>query len=81
MPCQHVQDKKKSTVPAAQWLSIALAAQKFVGSIPREHCKSLWIKASAKCINVNTGCFAPELLFKDKCYFHNLTTCSTAQTM
>ncbi len=50
------------------WLSgsIALAAQKVVGSIPREHtlikkciswmhCKSLWIKASAKCINVNVN--------------------------
>ncbi len=50
-------------VPVAQWWSIALAAQKVVGSNPRKHkyktcitwmqCKSLWIKASAKCINVN----------------------------
>ncbi len=47
------------TVPVAQWLSIALAVQKVVDSIPKEqkciawmYCKSLWIKASAKCINV-----------------------------
>ncbi len=26
-----------SSVPVAQWSSIALAAQKVVGSIPREH--------------------------------------------
>ncbi len=44
-----------------------------VGSISREHtywqyiciawmhCKSLWIKASAKCINVNVVCSIPEL--------------------
>ncbi len=39
----------------AQWLSIALAAQKVVGSIPREHtCNTQkCIKVSAKCINVN----------------------------
>ncbi len=49
-------------VPVAQRESIALAAQNVVGSIPREQrywwklfiaCKSLWIKASAKCMNVN----------------------------
>ncbi len=56
----------KSNVPVVQWWSIALVVQKVVGSIPREHtyrhtdntriarmhCNSLWIKESAKCINV-----------------------------
>ncbi len=50
----------------AQWLEHCVSSAKVVGSIPREthvltkkkciasmHCKSLWIKASAKCINVN----------------------------
>ncbi len=52
-------------VPVAQWLEHCVSSSKVVGSIPREHmywqykciawmhCKSLWIKASAKCINVN----------------------------
>ncbi len=51
-------------VPVAQWKSIALAAQKVVVQFPGNthtdkkcitwmHCKSLWIIASAKCINVN----------------------------
>ncbi len=52
-------------VPVAQWLEHCVSSAKVVGSIPREHtywqhkriawmhCKSLWIKASAKCINVN----------------------------
>ncbi len=50
-------------VPVVQWYSNALAEQKVVGSIPREHTdkkciawmhyKSLWIKESAKWINVN----------------------------
>ncbi len=50
-------------VPVAQWLEHCVSSAKVVGSIPREHmywqykcidwmhCKSLWIKASAKCIN------------------------------
>ncbi len=54
-------------VPVAQWLEHCVSTAKVVGSIPREHmywkkkkcitwmhCKSLWIKASAKCINVIT---------------------------
>ncbi len=48
-----------------QWLEHCTSSAKVVGSIPREHtywqykcitwmhCTSLWIKASAKCINVN----------------------------
>ncbi len=52
----------------AQWLEHCVSSAKVVGSIPREHtywqykciawmhCKSLWIKASAKCINVNENC-------------------------
>ncbi len=52
----------------AQWLEHCVSSAKVVGSIPREHmywpnkkcltwmhCKSLWIKASAKCINVNVN--------------------------
>ncbi len=47
-------------VPVAQWLEHCVSSAKVVGSIPREHtywqykciawmhCKSLWIKASAK---------------------------------
>ncbi len=47
-------------VPVAQWLEDCVSSAKIVGSIPREHtywqkkciawmhCKSLWIKASAK---------------------------------
>ncbi len=53
-----------TSVPVAQWLEHCVSSAKVVGSIPREHtywnkcicwihCKSLWIKASAKCINVN----------------------------
>ncbi len=54
-----------SSVPVAQWFELCVSSTKVVGSIPREHtywqykciawmhCKSLWIKASAKCINVN----------------------------
>ncbi len=57
----------KKSVPVAQWLEHCVSSAKVVGSIPREHiywqykciawmhCKSLWIKASAKCINVNVG--------------------------
>ncbi len=53
--------------PVAQWLEHCVSSAKVVGSIPREHtylqykciawmhCKSLWIKASAKCINVNVS--------------------------
>ncbi len=56
---------KGDCVPVAQWLEHCVSSAKVVGSIPREHtywqykciawmhCKSLWIKASAKCINVN----------------------------
>ncbi len=57
-----------SGVPVAQWLEHCVSSAKVVGSIPREHmywpnnffltwmhCKSLWIKASAKCINVNVN--------------------------
>ncbi len=59
------------SVPVAQWLEHCVSSAKVVGSIPREHmywqkiciawmhCKSLWIKASAKCINVNVPMF-PE---------------------
>ncbi len=48
-------------VPVAQWFEHCVSSAKVVGSIPREHmywqykcvawmlCKSLWIKASAKC--------------------------------
>ncbi len=55
---------KKACVPVAQWLEHCFGSAKVVGSIPREHtysqykcitwmhCKSLWIKASAKCVNV-----------------------------
>ncbi len=51
----------KNHVPVAQWLEYCVSSAKVVGSIPREHtywqykcicwmhCKSLWIKASAKC--------------------------------
>ncbi len=50
----------------AQWLEHCVSSAKVVGSIPREHiltkkcitgmyCKSLWIKAYAKCINVNVN--------------------------
>ncbi len=51
-------------VTVAQWLEHCVSSTKVVGSIPREHmywqkkcitwmhCKSLWIKASDKCINV-----------------------------
>ncbi len=51
----------KLRVPVAQWLEHCVSSAKVVGSIPREHtywqykciawmhCKSLWIKASAKC--------------------------------
>ncbi len=60
-------------VPVAQWLEHCVSSAKVVGSIPREHtywqykciawmhCKSLWIKASAKCINVNVvyTCYKP----------------------
>ncbi len=54
-------------VHVAQWLEHCVSSAKVVGSIPREqtywqykciawmHCKSLWIKASAKCINVNVN--------------------------
>ncbi len=54
-----------NSVPVAQWLEHCDSSAKVVGSIPREHiltkkciawvhCKSLWTKASDKCINVNT---------------------------
>ncbi len=51
----------------AQWLEHCVSSTNVVGSIPREHkywqykciawmhCKSLWIKASAKCISVNVN--------------------------
>ncbi len=54
-------------VPVAQWLEHCVSSTKVVGSNPREHtywqykcitwmhCKSLWIKASAKYINVNVN--------------------------
>ncbi len=56
------------SVPVAQWLEHCISSAKVVVSIPREHmywqykciawmhCKSLWKKASAKCINVNVKC-------------------------
>ncbi len=60
--------KNTTGVPVAQWLEHCVSSAKVVGSIPREHmywlknvlpecthCKSLWIKASAKCINVNVN--------------------------
>ncbi len=56
----------KCCVPVAQWLSIAVSSTKGCGfnsqgthivtkNIAWMHCKSLWIKASAKCINVNVA--------------------------
>ncbi len=57
----------QACVPVAQWLEHCVSSAKVVGSIPREHmywqykcitwmhCKSFWIKASAKCINVNVN--------------------------
>ncbi len=59
--------KAENGVPVAQRLEHCVSSAKVVGSIPREHtywqykciawmhCKSLWIKASAKCINVNVN--------------------------
>ncbi len=59
-------------VPVAQWLEHCVSSAKVVGSIPTEHiltkknciawmhCKSLWIKASAKCINVNVNVWIIE---------------------
>ncbi len=61
------QNTLRNRVPVAQWLAHCVSSAKVVGSIPREHtywqykciawmhCKSLWIKASAKCINVNVN--------------------------
>ncbi len=55
----------------AQWLEHCVSSAKVVGSIPREHmywqkkcitwmhCKSLWKKVSAKCINIK---------YKPQCY-------------
>ncbi len=60
------------SAPVAQWLERCVGSAKFVGSIPREHmywqykcitwmhCKSLWIKASDKCINVNVSEWVSE---------------------
>ncbi len=57
-------------VPVAQWLEHCVSSAKVVGSIPREHIlmkkmyslnKSLWIKASAKCINVILNVFLTAL--------------------
>ncbi len=57
-------EKMHISFPVAQWLEHCVSSAKVVGSIPREHmywqkkcitwmhCKSLWIKASAKCINI-----------------------------
>ncbi len=69
-----------SGVPVAQWLEHCVSSAKVVGSIPREHiywqnkkcltlmhCKSLWIKASAKCINVNVNMH--EKLLKVQCRY------------
>ncbi len=61
----------------AQWLEHCVSSAKVVGSIPREHTydkkmyslnKSLWIKASAKCINVNVqrGLFLPPVTLTEK---------------
>ncbi len=61
------QESRQTCVPVAQWLDHCVSSAKVVGSIPKEHtywqykciawmhCKSLWIKASAKCINVNVN--------------------------
>ncbi len=57
---------KNYSFPVAQLVEHGVSNAKIMGSIPREskswsnvetvtwmQCKSLWIKASAKCINVN----------------------------
>ncbi len=65
------------SVPVAQWLEHCVSSAKVVGSFPREHvltkiciawmhCKSLWIKASAKCINVqHKTCMIIDLEMQD----------------
>ncbi len=64
-------------IPVAQWLEHCVSSAKVVGSIPREHmywqkkcitwmhCKSLWIKASAKCINININIKYKRICFSE----------------
>ncbi len=63
---------REECVPVSQWLEHCISSTNVVDSILREHtywqkciawmhCKSLWIKSSAKCINVNV---TPHLSFK-----------------
>ncbi len=49
--------KGKCSCACGSVVEHCVSTAKVVGSIPREHthCKSLWIKASAKYINVNVN--------------------------
>ncbi len=70
--------------PVAQMVEHGASNAKIMGSIPRQskswsnvktvtwmQCKSLWIKASAKCINVNVNvCTNFELISSEACTSH-----------